>query len=535
MTSDHKLVVKDAIWQLFWRIISAVFGFFITKIISSYLGPARYGDYGTIFRYFAWWTALVDFWIYVIAVRRLGEIKENQWDDSPELKDTYHKFLGTRVFMIIVVYTLAIIVAYLIPAYTDNPFFIWGLPLAMIYSASNMFVGLQQLPLQLFWKMNRLSRSLIIARLSQLVILLPAVFYFFKEVSFDSSDMQPTSMMIVAFCTIIFSVVASAIGQNIDVHLKSKSLLPFKIKIDRSFIKNLLSTNRKYGFAYFFSSFHTLIVLMFMGRIFPSTEGFEYTWYWALSLSLIELLLIIPSALGNSLLHKIPNYPLQEKQKSLGNLLNLVIWIGGIIAINFWIFNSQIISLVSSDAFLGSWDNRWSDQILPFLWIVLVLSFVKQVFNYLFVAVNKQTLLFYVNLIGIVCGIILALFVIPKRNLIGGVITQITLECLFTIWAIFMAEKEKIFPLLNLSILLKIIWILLLFWGIWICLKYFFPIEMLDLFYWIERIDGMFGKFLNVLFFCGCALIINLPILLLSYSTIKKVAKGLTKKEVPWV
>jgi O-antigen/teichoic acid export membrane protein len=62
-----------------------------------------------------------------------------------------------------------------------------------------------------------------------------------------------------------------------------------------------------------------------------------------------------------------------------------------------------------------------------------VLSFVKQVFNYLFVAVNKQTLLFYVNLIGIVCGIILALFVIPKRNLIGGVITQITLECLFTI------------------------------------------------------------------------------------------------------
>jgi hypothetical protein len=75
-------------------------------------------------------------------------------------------------------------------------------------------------------------------------------------------------------------------------------------------------------------------------------------------LSLIELLLIIPSALGNSLLHKIPNYPLQEKQKSLGNLLNLVIWIGGMIAINFWIFNSQIISLVSSDAFLGSWDNR---------------------------------------------------------------------------------------------------------------------------------------------------------------------------------
>ncbi|MDR0860056.1 MAG: hypothetical protein LBO09_03590 [Candidatus Peribacteria bacterium] len=59
--SSHKLVIKDAVRQLFGRFISALFGFVITKIISSYLGPLRYGDYGTIFRYFARRTALVDF------------------------------------------------------------------------------------------------------------------------------------------------------------------------------------------------------------------------------------------------------------------------------------------------------------------------------------------------------------------------------------------------------------------------------------------------------------------------------------------
>ena len=42
--SWHKLVIKDAAWQLFWRIISAIFGFVITKIISSYLWPLRYED-----------------------------------------------------------------------------------------------------------------------------------------------------------------------------------------------------------------------------------------------------------------------------------------------------------------------------------------------------------------------------------------------------------------------------------------------------------------------------------------------------------
>jgi len=138
--SWHTLVIKDAAWQLFGRIISALFGFVITKIISSYLWPLRYGDYGTIFRFFAWWTALVDFGIYVIAVKRLWAIKEEKWWDSPELKENYHKFVGTRMFMIIIIYTIAIVTAYLIPAYTSNPFIIRGLPLAMMYSASNMFV-----------------------------------------------------------------------------------------------------------------------------------------------------------------------------------------------------------------------------------------------------------------------------------------------------------------------------------------------------------------------------------------------------------
>jgi hypothetical protein len=79
----------------------------------------------------------------------------------------------------------------------------------MLYSASNMFVGIQQLPLQLFWKMNRLSRSLIVARLSQLAVLIPTVYLIFKDVKFESDTVTTTA--IIAFCCVIFSVVASAL------------------------------------------------------------------------------------------------------------------------------------------------------------------------------------------------------------------------------------------------------------------------------------------------------------------------------------
>ena len=510
--SWHKLVIKDAAWQLFGRIISALFGFVITKIISSYLGPLRYGDYGTIFRFFAWWTALVDFWLYVIAVKRLGAIKEEKWDDSLELKENYHKFVWTRMFMIIVIYTLAIVTAYLIPAYTSNPFIVWWLPLAMLYSASNMFVGIQQLPLQLFWKMNRLSRSLIVARLSQLAVLLPTVYLIFKDVSFESDEISTTA--IIAFCCVIFSVVASALWQNVDMHLRSRNLLPFKIDIDLKFIKWIFKENRKYWFSYFFSSFHTLIVLMFLGWFFPTSAWYEYVWYWALALSLLEILLIIPSSLGNSLLHKIPTYSTLEKRKSMWNLLSLVAWIWWIIAIDFRVFNRDIILFVSSKDFIWSRDSLaswWSNQILPFLGIVLFFSFIKQIFNYLFVSIEKQNVLFKINLTWVIVWVLTALFVIPKWNLLGWIIVQVLIETIFMVWAMIVAWKLKVFPKFQKKAWLELFGILV--------------IMLISWFFINGRLDN---HEISRRLFIIIAWIYNLIIVWISLKPLKSVAKGLT-------
>jgi O-antigen/teichoic acid export membrane protein len=415
--------------------------------------------------------------------------------------------------MIILIYTIAIITAYLIPAYTDNQFIIRGLPLTMLYSASNMFVGIQQLPLQLFWKMKRLSWSLIIARLSQLAVLLPSVYLLFRNVDFETNE--PASWVLVsAFCLVVFSVVASSIGQNIEIHHRSKDLLPFKIDIDTSFIKNLLTKNRKYGFSYFFSSFHTLIVLMFLGRFFPTAEGFKYVGFWALALSLIEILLIIPSSLGNSLLHKIPNYSTEHKRKSFGNLLTMIVWIALIIAINFRVFDREIIWFVSSREFLGSRGSlaqRGSNQILPFLGIVLTLSFIKQVFNYLFVAVDKQNILFNINLTGVIVGVAIGLFVIPQRNLLGGVITQLVIEAMFTCGAIFIAWRKKLLPTVQKQTFRMLMGILLVAAVVGVGINRYLA-----------------SREIHLIVFLGLGLLFNGLIVLASLRPIKKVAKGLT-------
>lgn len=98
--------------------------------MTPFLGPLRYGDYNTILKYFAIWSALADLGLYTIALRELGKLKDRlikQGGDlyainHPELNKYYSQFMGSRVINLFIVYGIALIVAYLIPSYHSNPF-----------------------------------------------------------------------------------------------------------------------------------------------------------------------------------------------------------------------------------------------------------------------------------------------------------------------------------------------------------------------------------------------------------------------------
>lgn len=505
--SWHRLVIKDAARQLIWRIISALFWFLTIKIMTPYLGPLWYGDYSTILKYFAIWTALADLWLYVLAVKRLWAIKE-AWNDpnNEKLKSEYWKFVWTRITIMAVIYFIAILIAYFLPAYTSNQYLIRWLPFGLIFSASFMLAGIQQLPLQIFWKMEQLSITLITARLSQLAILIPVVYIFFKDMKFDWSTIS-----IVAFCAVLFSVVASWIWQNIEIHYRSRKILPLKVIFDRKFTKNIVTKNRQYWVSYYLSSFHTLIVLLFLWWFFPTSWWNDYAWIWALALSLIEILLIIPSSLWNSLLHKISNYSIENKRKSMWNLMTLVYWIWWIIALNFRLFADQIISIVSWKAFLWTFwliQNRWSNQILPFLWIVLRRSFVKQIYNYLFVSVERQNVLLWINLFGVIIWVIVWLYTIPKYWLFWWIITQVLLEFLFMIGAIVVARTKKINLVTPRKIFWKLSCIIIWFWVIWFFITQYTKITILNFFL--------------------IAAALNLALIYISLPNIKKIARWLT-------
>lgn len=497
---SYKLIVKDAFWQILWRILSALWWFLVLKIITPYLGPLRFWDYNTILKYFAIWSAFADFWLYVFALKTLGEIK-NKYDKSKikcdesdtqdvtsivwntvcewientqdieikqkqELEKYYSKFVTARLLNIVVIYVLALIIAFFIPSYTNNPYILRWLPFWMLFSASFMFAWIVQLPLQLFWQMKHLSISLTLSRIAQLLILVGFLYTFFANPGFETGSIKS----IIAFQLILFSVFMSWFVQFLYVYFVGKKYLNFKLTIDRDYEKYLLKTNWKYGLAYYISSFHTLIVTILLSILYPTINWYKYAWIWALSLSLIEILLIVPSALWNSSIHKIASYEKDKQLVSFWNLMIFIIWIWFIFLINFTIFSKNIIYFIWGEKFLSNisqW-TIWSDFILPFLAFVLLLSFIKQIFNYIFVATSFQNKLLKINGIWVLIWTIIWIPLLIKYNIIWWIITQTLLEILFAGWAVLVAINNNIFPKINKKHFAYILWLTLLIIITWV-------------------------------------------------------------------
>lgn len=492
------LVFRDAFWQIFGRIISALAGFFVIKLLTPYLGPLRYWDYSTVLKYFAIWSALADFWIYVVALNALWKIK-----DKTQQAKQYSKFLWFRFFMIFLVYLTALIIAYFIPSYTSNPYIFYGLIIWMLFSATFMAAWIVQIPLQLYWQMKHVSIALILARLVQIILLIVLIFFLFPNVDFQSFS----TLWLIAFLLVLWTVLLSWLTQFFYVLFVWNKFLKFKLSFDWKFIKENLKSNWKYWISYFLSSFHTLIVLIFLSFMFPTSLWYNYVWIWAVALALIEILLIVPSAFWNSIIHKISSYKKEEKLKSLGYYLTFIIWFWFAVLLNFILFKTQIIYFIAGEKYLTSAGMIGSDFLLPFLAVVLFLSFIKQVFNYVLVSFDKQNKLLIVNLLWVITWIIAGIILIPKYQLIWGIITQLILEICFVIGVFVIAKNYNIFPKLNFKQM-----ILLFFVNIFLIVS-------------LQVLFAKFGILKNDLSVFVYVFLVNIVYLAFSYNFVKNLVQ----------
>jgi hypothetical protein len=130
------------------------------------------------------------------------------------------------------------------------------------------------------------------------------------------------------FVTIIGSVLVSGIAQLIYTYYQTSKHLRVTLIPDRQFTRDITRRNAAYGLAYFLSSMHTLAIAVIIGLVYPTISANPEQGIRKLPLGIIVVLIIIPSSLGNSMIHKIADYSTAMKRAAIGHLITLMIWIG---------------------------------------------------------------------------------------------------------------------------------------------------------------------------------------------------------------
>ena len=154
-----------------------------------------------------------------------------------------------------------------------------------------MISSIIQVPFQLSRKMYHVTIGLTVARALQLVFLIGLTFFVYPLA--QAREFLPVWV----FVCIIGSVVLSGLAELAYGYFVGRRILPLKRRFDRKFTRNHMASHRKYGVAYYLSSFHMSIVVVMLSIFFPTLRDLTYVGLRSAAMSLIEILLVVPLSL----------------------------------------------------------------------------------------------------------------------------------------------------------------------------------------------------------------------------------------------
>lgn len=124
---------------------------------------------------------------------------------------------------------------------------------------------------------------------------------------------------------------------------QTSKYLRISIVPDWAFTRNVTKSNAAYGLAYFLSSMHTLAISVIIGILYPTIAGNPEQGLWKLPLGIIVVLIIIPSSIGNSMIHKIAGADRDHQRRAIGHLISVMIVVGSLVVAACVAFAPQII------------------------------------------------------------------------------------------------------------------------------------------------------------------------------------------------
>ncbi|HEX3099657.1 MAG TPA: flippase [Patescibacteria group bacterium] len=389
---------KNIMWLSISRIISLVLLFLAYLLLTSYLGPYRYGQFQFVLSYITLFGVVIDFGIQQYIIKKISE-------DRTQAKKYFHNFLAVEIFLSAIVYGSMVAVAW----YNGyDPLVIKAIIVGGFGVAIN---GLTYPFLSVMTVYYDLKKVAFLNFLSSAI----NVTLIFITIAIHGSIVLLTAQQV------IYAVLAVTIYYHfIQKHIGKPEIIRGVLSVDKKLIKSILKSALPFALLVGFSTVYNRIDIVLITRIL----GYAQTGIYSAAYKFFDLLAFFPAVVSHALYPLFATLMAQNKLAEIRDTLEKYMRFMAALALPLGvggsILSKQIIGILSPDYAAAAPVLAilvWAPVIL-FMYIVVNSIVVSQLTKFAMIITGVNVVL---NTIG---NIIL----LPRIGIIGAAIMTIASE-----------------------------------------------------------------------------------------------------------
>lgn len=428
-------IAHNTVIQIIGRVLFLAFSLINFKVISVYLGPTLFGDYGNVFNYVALFTVLADFGLFTVAVREISK--------KPHRRQVILENVFTlRLVLALVSSVLAMGVAYLIAWLLPNSGYPHLIP-ALYIGVFNMvifFMGyVVDAAFHVELKMYFIS---LVELIGKAVAVLGAILAIVLKAGF---------LWIVA--AVAVGTLASFVARLIMVKPFFKLRLGFNYKLWRW----LLAMAIPLGIVFALNNLYFKIDSIMLYLISGSYANGIYT----AAYRVLETIVFVSVFFVAALTPYLSNY-LDKKRNQARKLITvgfeIMLATGAIISIALIFYAQEVIVFLSGNAYLPA------AVPLTFLAFVVTFLYINSLLGQVLVLLDRRRLLITVSSAILLLNVALNFYLIPKFTFVGAAASTLICETLLLGTNLIIIRyndllnfRKKKFAYLGLSLSLAIV------------------------------------------------------------------------------
>lgn len=432
--SNTRRVAYNTIIQIVGKIITTVISLILVAALTRYLGVSGYGQYTTIFAFTQFFAVIADFGFFWFLVREISKPKANQ-------EKIVSNVLTFRTLMAVVIFLVAFLLGFVIPQYHD---FRYGIG---IIAAASFWLTLNGTYVGIFQNRLRMDKAALTDVFGRLVIL-GLVLWLIK------TGANLNHLLWAYFFGNMINFFLSAYLGRIYVH--------FRPAFDFTYWKWIFRETLPIFFVSVLALISFKIDTVMLSLLKSSTDVGIY----GPPYKVIEILILIPAIFMGNVFPILTAY-IYSKDERLQNAFqkcfDFLILVAVPIVVGVIMTAPRIIRIVAGPEFTSAhtispiWGiPATSSFALQILVAAVGLAYLSHLFNYMIIALGRQTKLIVPNIIFVIFNVGLNLILIPKISYIGAamvtVLTEIIVVSLYW-WLMRRYVDLKI----NFKTLLKVI------------------------------------------------------------------------------